>query len=572
MRYLIYWIILLISAPTLAAKNVIPETIAESIPEPKPNNTLESLFHIPTALQQSGFIYCVNGNLNTFNPQMAISGLTVDTLAAQIYNRLLGVDPLTYNLVPELATDWEILDNETTYRFYLRHNVAFQSTNWFIPTRTMNADDVIFSFRRLFDKTHDYHKVNGGHYPYFDSLQFGNSVKDIRKIDEYTVEFHLNSPNASFLWYLATHHAPILSQEYAQKLQQMHRQKQLDWKPVGTGPFMMKDYRMGQFIRLVRHDKYWKGKPRMEQVVIDTGTGGTGRSSKLLTGECDVLAYPDTNQLNIVHNDPNLSQTSQSGMNVAYLAFNTSKPPLNRLEVRQAIAYAINNPRLMQSIYNKMAETATSILPDISWAYDQSIEITEYDPEKSSKMLSELGLSELELTLWVPTASQAYNPRPLKMAELIQADLAKVGIKISIHPVEGSFQENLQRNKDYDMVLAGWSADSNDPDSFFRPLLSCAAIASKTNLSRWCNSAFDDALHQALLNQQIISRKENYFFAQKILAQQLPLLPLAYSMHLQSFRNNIKGLVFSPFGVDAFDKVYRAQEATVPDENKKGSK
>ncbi|OTA15868.1 heme-binding protein A [Xenorhabdus vietnamensis] len=571
MRYLIYWIILLISAPTLAAKNAIPETIAESIPS-KPNNTSESLSHIPTALQQNGFIYCVNGDLNTFNPQMAIGGLTVDTLAAQIYNRLLGVDPLSHNLVPELATDWEVLDNGTTYRFYLRHNVAFQSTNWFTPTRAMNADDVIFSFRRLFDTTYDYHYVNSSHYPYFDSLQFGNSVKDIRKIDEYTVEFHLNATNASFLWYLATHHAPILSQEYAQKLQQMHQQKQLDWKPVGTGPFMMKDYRMGQFIRLVRHDKYWKGKPRMEQVVIDTGTGGTGRISKLLTGECDVLAYPDNNQLNIVNNDSNLSQTSQPGMNVAYLAFNTSKPPLNNLKVRQAIAYAINNQRLMQSIYNKKAETATSILPRISWAYDQSIKITEYDSEKSRKMLSELGLRELKLTLWVPTTSQAYNPRPLKMAELIQADLAQVGIKISIHPVEGRFQENLQKNKNYDMVLAGWSADSNDPDSFFRRLLSCAAIASKTNLSHWCNSAFDDALRQALLNQEIVSRKENYFFAQKIIAQQLPLLPLAYSMHLQSFRNNIKGLVFSPFGVDAFDKVYRAQEAAVPDENKKGSK
>ncbi|MBD2804599.1 peptide ABC transporter substrate-binding protein SapA [Xenorhabdus sp. 42] len=575
MRNLIYWIILLLSAPALADKNTAPASltmVSASIPESRPDSTPDSVPHISADLRQHGFIYCVNGNLNTFNPQMAISGLTADTLAAQIYNRLLGVDPLTYRLVPELASRWKVLDNGATYRFYLRHNVAFQTTDWFTPTRTMNADDVVFSFRRVFDKTHYYHDINGGSYPYFDSLQFGDSVQDIRKIDEYTVEFRLNEPDASFIWHLATHYAPILSQEYAQKLFQMNRQTQIDWKPVGTGPFMLEDYQSKQFIRLARHDKYWKGKPHMEQVVIDTGAGSTGRISKLLTGECDVLAYPDANQWNILHDDPNLRQTLRSGMNIAYLAFNTSKPPLNQLEVRQAIAYAINNQRLMKSIYYGTAETAASILPRASWAYDNRAEITEYDPEKSRNILNKLGLNGLELTLWVPTESQSYNPSPLKMAELIQADLAQVGIKMSIRPVEGRFQQNKLMDKTHDMTLAGWATDSNDPDSFFRPLLSCAAIASQTNLSRWCDQNFDDALHQALLNQQLASRIENYHVAQEILAQQLPVLPLAYSMRLQIFRYNIKGLILSPFGNSSFGGVYREQENSAPTEYKKGRK
>ncbi|KMJ45667.1 ABC transporter substrate-binding protein [Xenorhabdus khoisanae] len=596
MRYLIYWVILLLAAPALTAENTTPEsvkttpvqttsvqTISESISEPIPktietlpesipDNASENLSYISSKLRQNGFIYCVNGNLNTFNPQLSISGLTVDTLAAQIYNRLLGVDPLTYRLIPELASDWEVSDNGATYRFHLRHNVAFQTTNWFTPTRTMNADDVVFSFRRVFDKTHYYHNVNGGHYPYFDSLQFGDSVQNIRKIDKYTVEFRLKAPDASFIWHLATYYAPILSQEYAQKLQQINQQREIDWKPVGTGPFMLEDYQMEQFIRLVRHDKYWKGKPRMEQVVIDAGAGGTGRISKLLTGECDVLAYPDANQWNILHDDPNLRQTLRSGMNIAYLAFNTSKPPLDKLEVRQAIAYAINNQRLMKSIYYGTAETAASILPRASWAYDNRAEITEYNPERSRKMLGELGLHGLKLTLWVPTASQSYNPSPLKMAELIQADLAQVGVEMSIRPVEGRYQENQLMDKTHDMTLAGWSTDSNDPDSFFRPLLSCAAIASQTNLSRWCNADFDNALHQALLNQQLASRIKNYHVAQEILAQQLPVLPLAYAMRLQIFRHNIKGLVLSPFGNSPFGSVYREQITTTPDENKEESK
>ena len=131
---------------------------------------------------------------------MASSGLTVDT-AAQLYDRLLDVDPYTYRLIPELAQSWEVLDNGATYRFHLRKDVPFQTTARFTPTRKMNADDVVFSFARVFDQKHPYHDVNGGEYPYFDSLQFGDSVQSVRKLDDYTVEIRLQSPDASFLWH-----------------------------------------------------------------------------------------------------------------------------------------------------------------------------------------------------------------------------------------------------------------------------------------------------------------------------------------------------------------------------------
>ncbi len=86
-------------------------------------------------IRDSGFVYCVSGQVDTFNPQKASSGLIVDTLAAQLYDRLLDVDPYTYRLVPELAESWEVLDNGATYRFHLRDDVAFQPTPWFTPHR-----------------------------------------------------------------------------------------------------------------------------------------------------------------------------------------------------------------------------------------------------------------------------------------------------------------------------------------------------------------------------------------------------------------------------------------------------
>ncbi|KGA41592.1 ABC transporter substrate-binding protein [Pectobacterium odoriferum] len=511
-------------------------------------------------IHQSGFVYCVNDVLNTFNPQMARSGVTIDTLAAQLYDRLLDVDPYTYRLMPELSQRWEVLDNGSTYRFYLRRDVPFQHTAWFSPTRNMNADDVIFSFQRMLDEKHPYHDVNGGEYPYFDSLQFADSVQSIRKLGEYSIEIRLNSPDASFLWHLATHYAPILSAEYAQRLAKEDKKELLDREPVGTGPYLLNEYRNGQYIRLTRNSDYWRGLPRMRQVVVDLGSGGTGRLSKLLTGECDVLAYPAASQLTILRNDPRLRLSLRPGMNVAYLAFNVRKPPLDDRRVREAIALAINNDRLMQSIYYGTAETAASILPCASWAYDNESQITEYNPQKARQILQELGLTNLNLRLWVPSASQSYNPSPLKTAELIQADLAQIGVTVTIIPVEGRFQEARLMELSHDLTLAGWATDSNDPDSFFRPLLSCAAIRSQSNYAHWCDPTFDEVLQNALSSQQLSKRIDYYQQAQRILAEQLPVLPLASSLRLLAYRYDMKGLVLSPFGNASFAGVFREDQ------------
>ncbi|WP_173636203.1 ABC transporter substrate-binding protein SapA [Paramixta manurensis] len=519
----------------------------------------------PGDIRQSGFVYCVNGVMNTFNPQLASGGLAVDTLSAQLYDRLLDVDPYTYRLIPELAESWEVRDNGATYRFHLRHKVAFQKTAWFTPSRPLNADDVVFSFSRIFDRHHPWHNVSGGNYPYFDSLQFADSVQSIKKLNNDTVEIRLNSPDASFLWHLATHYAPVMSAEYADQLTRLDRQEQMDQLPVGTGPFMLSEYRAGQYIRLARNPDYWKGVPRMPQVVIDMGAGGTGRLSKLLTGECDVLAYPAASQLSILRDDPRLRLTLRPGMNIAYLAFNTRKPPLDRPAVRQALALAINNERLMESIYYGTAETAASILPRASWAYDNNAHITPYNPQKAREQLKALGIENLHLTLWVPSSSQSWNPSPLKTAELIQADMAQIGVRVTIVQVEGRFQEARLMEMNHDLTLTGWATDSNDPDSFFRPLLSCAAIRSQTNYAHWCDPAFDSVLHKALLSQQLASRIEQYDEAQRILAEQLPVLPLASSLRLQAYRHDIEGLVLSPFGNASFAGVHRnPREETTP--------
>ncbi|MGP4123125.1 MAG: ABC transporter substrate-binding protein SapA [Sodalis sp. (in: enterobacteria)] len=532
------------------AANTAPDATS-----PPPRSNAEHALLLPIC--QSGFVYCISGAVNTFNPQMASSGIIVDTLSAQLYDRLLAVEPYTYRLISELAQRWEVLDNGATYRFYLRTNMVFQHTAWFTPTRMLNADDIVFSFARMFDIHHLWHAVNGGNYPYFDSLQFPQAARSVKRIDNDTIEFRLERPNASFLWHLANYYAPVLSAEYADRLTVIGHQKQLDRLPVGTGPFMLNEYHSGQFIRLTHHENYWRGMPRMSQVVIDLSAGRIGRLSPLLSGECDVLAYPSASQLSILRDDPRLRLTLGPGMNIAYLAFNTRKPPLNDIRLRRAIALAINNTRLIQFIYYGVAESAAALLPRASLAYDNKSRITEYNPAKARALLRKLGKLSLRLNLLVPTASQSYNPSPLKTAELIQADLAQVGIRLTIIPIERHFQQAPLTEVTDDITLSGWSSNSNDLDSIFRLPLSCAAINSQTNHARWCNSAFDALLHRALFSQQLASRTEIYHDAQKMLVQQLPVLPLVSSLSLQAYRFGIRGLVLSSSGNTSFASVYR---------------
>ncbi len=514
-------------------------------------------------IRDSGFVYCVSGQVNTFNPQKVSSGLIVDTLTAQLYDRLLDVDPYTYRLVPELAESWEVLDNGATYRFHLRNNVPFQTTAWFKPTRNFNADDVIFTFTAFLIATTRGTTLTAAAFPISIAYSLPTAWKACVSWIVIPSSFASNVRTPRSCGICTTHYASVMSAEYAAKLAQNDRQELIDRQPVGTGPFQLEEYRSGQYIRLQRHPAYWRGKPLMPQVVVDLGSGGTYRLSKLLTGECDVLAWPAASQLSILRDDPRLRLTLRPGMNIAWLAFNTAKPPLDNPEVRHALALAINNQRLMQSIYYGTAETAASMLPRASWAYDNDARITEYNPTEARARLKALGLENLTLKLWVPTSSQAWNPSPLKTAELIQADMAQIGVKVIIVPVEGRFQEARLMDMSHDLTLSGWATDSNDPDSFFRPLLSCAAITSQTNYAHWCHREFDEVLQKALTSQQLASRIEAYKEAQRILANELPVLPLASSLRLQAYRYDMKGLVLSPFGNASFAGVSREKEDEV---------
>ncbi|CAG20824.1 ABC transporter substrate-binding protein SapA [Photobacterium profundum] len=513
-----------------------------------------------TDIRSRGFIYCGQDTPTIFNPQLTDGGLTTDTLAAQIFDRLLVLDPVSHQPLPGLARSWSISDDGLEYTLALRKGIEFQNTDWFTPTRQLNVQDVIFSFKRVIDPSHPFFNISGGRYPWFESLAFDKLINDIVAIDSHTVKFILSRPDNSFLSNLATSYAVIYSQEYGQQLLQAGQLNQLDMKPIGTGPFYLDQYIPNDLIRLKRHWGYWQGAAPMDQMVFDISSRGTGSLAKLLSHECDVLSSPIASQLSVISDNSEFELMAQTGMNVSFLALNNNKPILQDIRVRKAISFAINRDNLLDSVYYGTGTKAKSMLPPMSWAYNHKSQALDFDPEEAIRLLKEAGYdNKLTLSMWVPTEPRPYNPSPRKTAELIQANLQAIGIQVTMSHQDKLDRISMGEATSFDLILAGWIADNGDPDNFLRPLLSCNAKQVGLNIANWCNLDFDNLLELALRTSRLDQRLNYYHRAQNILDQQVPLIPLAHGVHFQVHHKSLGGLQMSPFGTRSFSSVYRSE-------------
>lgn len=197
---------------------------------------------IKQTIHETGFVYCESGNLDTFNPQISDENSILEAISAQIYDRLLIIDPITQKPSSNLASDWQIDETGTVYTFTLQPNVAFHTTDLFTPTRFLNANDVVFSFNRILNPDNSFHNVNSGHYSWFDSINFSHMVTEVKAINPHQVQFILSSPDNTFLSSLATSYAVIHSEEYAQQLAASDEKNLIDFLPVGTGPFKLSQF------------------------------------------------------------------------------------------------------------------------------------------------------------------------------------------------------------------------------------------------------------------------------------------------------------------------------------------
>lgn len=514
------------------------------------------------SLSERSIIYCSEGSPETFNPQLSTSGTTSDATSKQLYNSLIMFKGRSNTLGPSLAKSWHVTRDGKKITFYLRKDVNFHQTSYFTPTRTLNADDILFSFNRVLDNNHPYHHVSGGHYPFFQGVNFTDLVEKVEKINDYTVRFILKRNDSSFLANLATDYAVILSAEYGQQLATLGNHHEIDILPIGTGPFLLKDYRIGSLIRFYRHDLYWQEKAKIEQLVYDISPSKTSRLTKLLAKECDVSSYPIAHKKIAERKD--LQLESVTSLNVGYFGFNTKKPPFDNKLVRQAISLAINKQALIDTVYESQAARARSILPETSWAYNSETPELGYDPIRAKSLLEVAGYAQgFTMDIWAMPVQRAYNPNAITMAKLIQADLKKINVKVKIVSYEWStFLRRLSLGE-HQSFLLGWSADHPDPDNFFSAILSCPDSKGGSNRTFWCNKEYDDLLQKALETTNMTKRKKYYAQAMMIIYEEAPLLAIAHSKRFQARGINVEGNILENFGGISFHDVSKTTKNNI---------
>lgn len=507
---------------------------------------------------QAGMIYCSESSPSSFNPQLDTSSTTVDATSHQLFDRLLDIDADTGQIIPSIAESWQVSPDGLIYSFRLRPNVQFHTTSYFTPSRTLNAEDVLFSFSRWIDAAHPYHEVNGGTYPYFDSLNLQANINRIRKINALSIEIVLNSPDASFIANLATDFAVILSAEYAEQLLAQGSPENIDHFPIGTGPYALAYYRKNQYIRYVPHPDYWRDASHLTPLIFDITPQSSLRLAKLLTGECDSIAYPSQAEISFVENRDDITLQQETGLNIGFWAFNTGKAPFNNPLVREALASAIDKTTIIDAVYFDSATRARTLIPPTSWAFTADTQETPYNPLRARRLLEQAGYSNgFSMTIWALPVVRAYNPDALRMAELIRGYLLAIGINVEIVTSDWeSFRQGLNAGV-HDSVLIGWAADNGDPDNFYRPLLTCGAIASGTNRAMYCNPEYDMIIQQALLTTNIEERRALYAQANAIIAQQIPLVPIAHANHYKVYRKRLQNVNINPYGGMRFGEVFK---------------
>ncbi|MCB9947628.1 MAG: ABC transporter substrate-binding protein [Rhodospirillaceae bacterium] len=510
--------------------------------------------------QATTLVYCSEASPEGFNPSLYTGGSTFDASSRPIFNRLVEFEYGTTNIIPGLATSWDVSDDGLEYTFHLREGVQFQSTDTFTPTRDFNADDVIYSFERQWLADNPYHDLSGGSYEYFEGMGMPDLLSSIEKVDDYTVRFVLNQPEAPFLANLGMDFASIMSLEHAEAMTAAGTPDEIDLRPVGTGPFQLVDYQLDATIRYRAFEDYWRGPAAIDQLIFAITPDASVRYAKLVAGECHVMPYPNPADIAEMQANPDLVVMEQEGLNVGYLAFNTEREPFTDVRVRQALNMAVNKQAIIDAIFQGAGRAAINPIPPTIWSYNDAVEDYPYDPEAARALLAEAGYPDgFATNIWAMPVQRPYNPNARRMAEIIQADWAAIGVEAEIVTYEWGEYLSRSKNGEHDTVLLGWTGDNGDPDNFLYVLLGCDATDDGTNRARWCYEPFNDLLVQAKRTVDLAERTRLYEEAQVVFKEQAPWITIAHSVVYMPMRQEVQGYRIDPFGGHMFYEVSLAE-------------
>ena len=497
-------------------------------------------------------VYCSEGSPEGFDPALYTAGTTFDASSHPIYNRLVEFVTGTTEVQPGLAESWEASEDGLEYTFHLRKGVKFHASDKFTPTRDFNADDVIFSFERQWKEDNPYNKVSGGTWEYFNGMSMQDLLKSIEKVDDYTVKFVLNRPEAPMIANLAMDFASIQSKEYADAMLAAGTPEMLNQEPIGTGPWSFVAYQKDAVIRYKANPDYWEGKPAIDDLVFAITPDASVRYQKMKANECQIMPYPNPADIEAMKADPDINMLEQEGLNVGYLAYNTKQAPFDNPKVRKALNMAMDKQAIIDVVFQGSGKIAKNPIPPTMWSYNDAVVDDAYDPEAAKAMLEAEGVKDLSMKVWAMPVQRPYNPNARRMAELIQSDFAKVGVNVEI--VSYEWGEYLDRSKAEDRdgaVLLGWTGDNGDPDNFLAVLLGCDGVGG-SNRAQWCYQPFEDLIQKAKVTSDMAERTKLYEEAQVAFKEQAPWATIAHSVVFMPVRKEVTGYKVHPLGGHIF--------------------
>ena len=463
------------------------------------------------------------------------------SVVSQIFDSLLAYEPGGTKVIPALAERYTVTGDGKEITFYLRKGVKFHDGT------TMDADAVVFSLARQQFDDHPFHQY--GPWKYWNtsgfkdiykkdgSLKKKGIIKDIQKVDDYTVKVLLNKADSAIMVNFTLYFTSIVSPSAAKKYGPDFRKN-----PVGTGAFKFVKWVKDDHILLRKNEVYWGDKANVDNLVFKVFPDATARSMALIKGEVDIIEPPDADNLKELEKNPNIKIAAKEGLTMGYVCMNVERKPFDNKLVRQAVNYAINKDEIITAVYGKLGSAATMPMPPSLWGFNKDLVPYTYNPEKARELLAKAGHPDgFDIELFALPVSRPYNPNGRKVGEIMQAQLKKVGINAKIVTFDiGTYWDKVDAGE-FDMCMTGWSGEP-DPNDWLHRLFTSGYL----NSARWSNDAYTDLVTEARAISDIAQRAELYKKAQAIIHEEAPIVMLAYGVLTTPMRNNVENHIIYP--------------------------
>jgi len=473
-------------------------------------------------------IYAQGAEPRGLDPALVDDGESAKVMS-NIYEGLLKYNKDSTKVEASLAKSWDVSTDGLTYTFHLQEGVKFQDGTAF------DAAAVKFNIDRQLPP-----KVTAD--MAYASFVYG-SVKDVQVVDANTVKINLTAPSTPFLSNLAmVMGAPIISPKALQA-----SNNNVNQVPVGTGPYKFVKWSKDENIVLVRNDNYWGTKALTKNVIFKFIKDNSARVVALNNGEVDMIDGIDATVVKQI-TDAGNQIFKAPGMNINYMAYNTSKAPFNNSKLRVAVSQAINVPEMVKSLYQGYSTPATSILPTFMDGYDKSTSQVAYDAAAAATAIKASGLTTVKMMTYT-------NPRPYNtatgqsLAEAIQGYLAKVGVTCTIDSYDWTTYKEKVKAGNYDICFYGWTGDNGDPDNFMYLL---AHTDPSMNVALYKNPEFNKLIIKGVETPAGAERNAIYTQLEKIASVEAPWLPISHAETLCAFRPSIHNFYYHMTGITPF--------------------